>query len=180
MQQKVHAALAIAALLVGCASPPPPPAAPPPAQTRPLTSPPTVLWVGTFQPTGDSTRVADAASPTGHVRYGPLMALERTSRVPLRIGSTFGVAYIWEESSQAPRHTVVWRFPSPGIKDARLGKTHTEFALVSEPRSCSYGNRCIAIWHLSEDKELLAGRWTVEIHSAYSAPLIYHFELVGE
>ena len=87
---------------------------------------------------------------------------ERTTRVPARIGIRFGVRFdlIGEPARAVVPLRAIWRFPAPGLRDPKGGKTYTqsveEFSSpIGEPRQRGYG--------FDNDWELVPGDWTLEI-----------------
>lgn len=174
MQLGIVNVLSAALLLAGCAASAPPPA------TATAVDLPRILWVGTLKPRGSSVRTTEPGSPTGTQMNGDLEPLEETLRVPLRIGAIFGVVYRWETVGRSPSHTVLWRFPLPGIRDARSGNIHTQYSSPRAAMSCGARGVCFAVWHLSERRELIPGRWSVEVQLESGSPLVYNFDLVNE
>jgi hypothetical protein len=147
------------ALLGACTTAPPSKEMPPVA--------PMILFAGTYRDTGplrSSRPSSDSPTEFKWTSPGEWVNDQKSLLIPAQLGVSFGVMYGWLSASSAPsEHTVIWRFPSPGVVNPQTRKLWTEYREVRRDKRCVNPYSCGAIWTIDVPAELLPGVWTVEI-----------------
>lgn len=103
-----------------------------------------------------------------------ISAQERTTRIPARLGTMFGVKFkpVGTVPDGVTNFRVLWRAPDPGIPDAVTGKPRRD-------DGCAYAYRMgVTTFHgfrFERPAELLPGAWALEIWHADRKLLTYGF-----
>jgi hypothetical protein len=103
-----------------------------------------------------------------------ISARERTTRVPAKLGTTFGVKF--RPDGKMPdgvaNFRVIWRAPDPGIPDATTGKPRRD-------DGCAYAYRMGVTtfqgFRFERPAELIPGLWALEIWHGDRKLLAYGF-----
>lgn len=103
-----------------------------------------------------------------------LTAQERTTRVPARLGTMFGVKFrpVGQVPDGVTNFRVLWRAPDPGIPDAVTGKPRRD-------DGCAYAYRMGVTtfqgFRFERPAELIPGAWALEIWHGDRKLLAYGF-----
>lgn len=103
-----------------------------------------------------------------------ISAQERTSRIPARLGTMFGVKFkpVGTVPDGVTNFRVLWRAPDPGIADAVTGKPRRD-------DGCAYAYRMgVTTFHgfrFERPAELVPGTWALEIWHGDRKLLAYGF-----
>ena len=119
------------------------------------------LWSGIYS-VSQNHRIKDPSTASGYyiASAGPKLTLE-TTRVPARIGTRFGIRYVFRgKKGETINYRVVWRYPSAGLTNPTTGKTVFETtrefsARIDEPWCSGHV--------FSYDWGLVPGNYVVEI-----------------
>ena len=137
-----------------------------------------LLWNGIYTVSSaekfdDPTQVTGKRSEAEQATH-----LRDTTRIPARLGTRFGIGFMFRGRPDADfvKYRVVWRFPSIGIKNPKTKKT-TSF--VAFDRSCEINSRrCFRGYVFDEPWELVPGRWRLEIWMAQKMISQQEFEVM--
>jgi hypothetical protein len=104
--------------------------------------------------------------------------IQETTTIPLKDEIWFGLdaRLVGSPDGVNVPVTVVWRYPSPGIRSADGAQKLTDSYVVNMPLGASefYG------YHIGERKGLPAGKWTVELWSNNHSFASQTFTLVSD
>jgi hypothetical protein len=136
-------------------------------------------WAGIYATTSFEQR-ADPNTPTGfrQVNVDGVQLIARTSQIPARLGTQFGISYdfVGLQGRKVP-HRVVWLFPAAGMKNPRTMQSATRY----ENRvTCYSGESCMAAWHFNEPWEMVPGAWVVEIWMGEKRLIAQTFEIIAQ
>jgi hypothetical protein len=105
-----------------------------------------------------------------------ISAQERTTRIPARLGTMFGVTFrpVGTVPDGVTNFRVLWRAPDPGIVDAVTGKPRRD-------DGCAYAYRMgVTTFHgfrFERPAELIPGAWALEIWHGDRKLLAYGFQV---
>ena len=106
--------------------------------------------------------IEDASTALGRRHTANATLSQNTDRVPLTIGTSFGITFVVTSASNAPNVKLrkIMRFPSPGLKNLQTGKTksYDEAMMTYVP-----GQEQKAWYTLEEPFELVPGVWKFEL-----------------
>ena len=103
-----------------------------------------------------------------------ISAQERTTRIPARLGTAFGVKFrpVGQVPGGVSTFRVLWRAPDPGIPDAVTGKPRRD-------DGCAYAYRMGVTtfqgFRFERPAELIPGAWALEIWNGDRKLLAYGF-----
>jgi Domain of unknown function (DUF3859) len=145
-------------LLSGCATTP-----------RPIQG--FVDWSGTF------TRKLSLPDVESEGRF---QLVERTKRIPAKLGVQFGVAYYFD---LAPGATVVrdtvWTFPARGVKNTDTNAIEYEHR-VKHDWECTRIKTCIKGWAFDRPADVVPGIWRLDIYVDGKSVIQQTFEVIEE
>lgn len=105
-----------------------------------------------------------------------ISAQERTTRIPARLGTAFGVKFrpVGKAPGGVSTFRVLWRAPDPGIPDAVTGKPRRD-------DGCAYAYRMGVTtfqgFRFERPAELIPGAWALEIWNGHRKLLAYGFSV---
>jgi hypothetical protein len=120
---------------------------------------------GTYQTLSPATRLDETASPTGkHIIYSEIKFISESRTIKASLGTSFGIEYRFIEPSDSPEvpHTIIWRFPEPGLTNPVTGKT---MHIYSRDKVGEVGKAYSTGWFFVEPWELVPGPWILEVHA---------------
>ncbi|MDY0163258.1 DUF3859 domain-containing protein [Desulfobotulus sp.] len=105
--------------------------------------------------------ITNPSKITGHQNNIRHVLLKTTDRIPLQRGANFGVSVVVDGSEDSREWTLrrVIRFPYPGLRDPKTGKTHPydERLVTVQP-----GTDGTVSFTFDHEWEMVPGRWAIE------------------
>ena len=115
-----------------------------------------------------ATRTGDNAAPgtatgTLHV-VGDVTFYEKTTRVPARLGTRFGIRFVVVGSPAGQKVTLLqgWKLPPAGLRNPKTGVLYFE---EGSPTVKTIGEPTMRGYSFDEPWELVTGDWTMELWS---------------
>lgn len=103
-----------------------------------------------------------------------ISALERTNRVPAKLGTMFGVKFrpVGAPANGVATFRALWRAPDPGVPDAVTGKPKRDDGCAYEYR---LGVTTFHGFRFERPAELIPGTWALEVWYGERKLLAYGF-----
>ena len=99
---------------------------------------------------------------TGHRYEAPATLTRRTTIIPAKVGTSFGVDIVirGKPRGKLVPFRIVWRYPAPGLRNPKTGVAK----LIDDYIDQKYlGEKTKFYWALGEEWTAVPGRWTFEI-----------------
>lgn len=136
-----------------------------------------ILDAGIMKAVGEPKPIKNKDISTGTIVEGRTKVVEKTSIIPAKLLTTFGVAVkiFGKEDGARAKLRVLWTYPEPGIKNPATGIGKTEDA-YDDVRII--GEHAEYFWSLGQEYSLVLGKWTLELWQGDRRLLRQTFTLV--
>jgi Domain of unknown function (DUF3859) len=111
---------------------------------------------------GKYKEIKNPAISTGQRYEAPATLLRRTTIIPAKTGTTFGLDIMirGRPRGRLVPFRIVWRYPEPGLRNPDTGKVKLVDDYIDEK---NLGHETSFMWSLGADWTAVPGRWTFEI-----------------